>query len=52
MTITNIDLQELLETTGDPDLQRKMIGAQRLIELEIETRTGTARGACDRSRCR
>lgn len=47
MTDPTMNLQELLEKTTDPDFLREMIGftAQRLMELEIETRTGAAPGA-------
>jgi Transposase, Mutator family len=46
MTNTTMNLQELLEKTTDPDFLREMIGftAQRLMELEVETRTGAAPG--------
>ena len=47
MTATNMDLRELLEKTDDTNFLREMIGftAQRLMELEIETKTGAAAGA-------
>jgi putative transposase len=47
MTNSTMNLQELLEKTTDPDFLREMIGftAQRLMELEVETRTGAASGA-------
>jgi transposase-like protein len=47
MTSPTMNLQELLEKTTDPDFLREMIGftAQRLMELEVETRTGAAPGA-------
>jgi putative transposase len=52
MTATNMDLRELLEKTADPDFLREMIGftAQRLMELEVETRTGAAHGTRDPDR--
>lgn len=52
MTATNMDLRELLEKTADPDFLREMIGfsAQRLMELEVESRTGAAHGARDPNR--
>lgn len=47
MTIETMNLQDLLEKTTDPDFLRHMIGfsAQRLMELEVESRTGAAPGA-------
>ena len=47
MTVTNMDLRELLEKTADTDFLREMIGftAQRLMELEVETLTGAAHGS-------
>jgi putative transposase len=47
MTATNMDLRELLAKTADTDFLREMIGftAQRLMELEVETHTGAARGS-------
>ncbi len=52
MTMTSMDLKELLEKTADPDFLREMIGftAQRLMELEVETLTGAAHGATDPER--
>jgi hypothetical protein len=52
MTMTSMDLKELLEKTADPDFLREMIGftAQRLMELEVETLTGAAHGARDPER--
>jgi putative transposase len=49
MTVTNMDLRELLEKTADTDFLREMIGftAQRLMELEVGTLTGATHG----SRC-
>jgi hypothetical protein len=45
MTEEMMSLQALLEKSSDADLLREMIGfaAQRLMELEVEGRTG-ARG--------
>ena len=47
MTATNMELRELLEKTADTDFLREMISftAQRLMELEVETRTGAAHGS-------
>src|ERR1700709_1864451 len=47
MTVTTMDLRELLEKTADTDFLREMIGftAQRLMELEVETLTGAAHGS-------
>ena len=47
MTTESMELQSLLEKTTDPDFLRHMIGftAQRLMELEVEGRTGAAAGA-------
>jgi putative transposase len=47
MTATNMDLRQLLEKTADTDLLREMIGftAHRLMDLEVETRTGAAHGS-------
>ena len=44
MTNDTMNLQDILEKTTDPDFLRAMIGftAQRLMELEVETRTGAA----------
>ena len=44
MTDEMMSLQALLEKSSDTDLLREMIGfaAQRLMELEIEGRTGAA----------
>ena len=52
MTMTNMDLEELFEMTADPDFLREMIGftAQRLMELDVDTLTGAARGVRDRER--
>ena len=46
MTDERMALQALLEKTPDADFLRQMIGltAQRLMELDIESRTGAARG--------
>ena len=46
MTDETMNLQTLLEKTTDPDFLRAMIGftAQRLMELEVEGRTGAAAG--------
>ena len=46
MTAETMSLQDLLVKTTDPDFLREMIGftAQRLMELEVETRTGAASG--------
>ena len=46
MTDEKMTLQSLLEKTPDADFLRRMIGfaAQRLMELDIEGRTGAARG--------
>ena len=46
MTDDRMALQALLEKTPDADFLRQMIGltAQRLMELDIESRTGAARG--------
>jgi putative transposase len=46
MTDERITLQSLLEKTPDADFLRRMIGfaAQRLMELDIESRTGAAHG--------
>jgi putative transposase len=47
MTVTTMDLRELLEKTADTDFLREMIGftAQRLMDLEVETLTGAAHGS-------
>jgi putative transposase len=52
MTATTMDLKELLEKTADPDFLREMIGftAQRLMELEVEIRTGAAHDTRDPDR--
>ena len=44
MTDERMALQDLLEKTPDADFLRRMIGfaAQRLMELDIESRTGAA----------
>jgi transposase-like protein len=46
MTDERMALQDLLEKTPDADFLRRMIGfaAQRLMELDIESHTGAARG--------
>ena len=46
MTDERMALQSLLEKTPDADFLRRMIGfaAQRLMELDVESRTGAARG--------
>src|ERR1700723_1668510 len=46
MTDDRLALQTLLEKTPDADFLRRMIGfaAQRLMELDIESRTGAAHG--------
>ena len=46
MTDDRMALQALLEKTPDADFLRQMIGfaAQRLMELDIESRTGAAHG--------
>ena len=46
MTEERMALQALLEKTPDTDFLRRMIGfaAQRLMELDIESRTGAAHG--------
>ena len=46
MTDDRMALQALLEKTPDADYLRQMIGfaAQRLMELDIESRTGAAHG--------
>ena len=46
MTDDRMTLQALLEKTPDADYLRQMIGfaAQRLMELDIESRTGAAHG--------
>jgi putative transposase len=46
MTNDRMALQALLEKTPDADYLREMIGfaAQRLMELDIESRTGAAHG--------
>ncbi len=46
MTDEMMSLQALLEKSSDTDLLREMIGfaAQRLMELEIEGRTGAGHG--------
>jgi hypothetical protein len=45
MTDERMALQSLLERTPDADFLRRMIGfaAQRLMELDIESRTGARR---------
>lgn len=52
MTATSMDLKELLEKTADPDFLREMIGfgAQRLMELEVQTLTGAAHSVRDPNR--
>ncbi len=47
MTTTDIDLSERLEKTADTEFLREMIDftAQRLMELEVETLTGSAHGS-------
>lgn len=47
MTDENMDLRSLLEETTDTDFLSEMIGfsAQRLMELEVESLTGTPLGA-------
>ena len=46
MTDEMMSLQALLEKSSDTDLLREMIGfaAQRLMELEVEGRTGAGHG--------
>jgi len=46
MTDEMMSLRTLLEKSADADLLREMVGfaAQRLMELEVETLTGAARG--------
>ena len=46
MTDEMMSLRTLLEKTADADVVREMLsfGAQRLMELEIETLTGAAHG--------
>ena len=46
MTDEMMSLRRLLEKSSDADLLREMVGfaAQRLMELEVETLTGAARG--------
>ena len=46
MTDERMTLQDLLEKSPDADFLRRMIGfaAQRLMELDIESRTGAAHG--------
>ena len=46
MTDEMMSLQALLEKSSDTDLLREMIGfaAHRLMELEVESLTGAARG--------
>ena len=46
MTDERMALQSLLEKTPDADFLRRMIGfaAQRLMELDIENRTGAGHG--------
>jgi putative transposase len=41
-----MSLRSLLEKSSDADLLREMVGffAQRLMELEVEARTGAAHG--------
>ena len=47
MTDDTMSLRDLLEKTADTDFLREMIGftAQRLMELEVESRTGAAHSA-------
>ena len=46
MTPDRMQLTELLEKAGADDIVREMIGfvAQRLMELEVESRCGAAHG--------
>ena len=54
MTDERMALQSLLEKTPDADFLRDMIAfaAERLMELDVESRTGAERGEGGKAGCR